>query len=86
MLRLIERLAHGAKIAGDAGCGLVMGDEHHLYLVGTIGLEALGEHIDGNTFAPGRIDHIDLEPQADAHVDPQMRELAETSGEDLVAG
>jgi hypothetical protein len=86
MMRVIERMAHTGDITCDTRRRLIVGDEHGLDLVMMVGLEVGGKDIYRHAFTPGHVDHLDLEAQTDAHIDPQMRELAEARGENLVAG
>ena len=81
----IHRLAHAGNIARHTGGGLVMRHQHGLVAVGGVGLELLGEDLDGHALAPGHVHHVDLEAHARAHVGPEQRELAEAGDQHLVA-
>ena len=82
----IQRPAQRRDIAGDAGRRLVMADQHRLDAMGLVGGEALGIGLDRRPLAPFALDHVHLEAEAPAHLDPEMGELAEAGGEHPVAG
>ena len=85
MLGRVDRAAHGGDIAGDAGRGLVMHDEHALDLVVLVGAERLLDAIGIDAGAPLLLLDDDVEAVAAGELDPQMAELAEPRGEQLVA-
>ena len=82
----IERPAHGGDVGGDAGRGLVVGDEDGLDLVLRVGPETPLEFGHRHARAPGHVDHLHVEAEAFGHLHPQRRELAEAGHQDLVAG
>ena len=78
MLGGVERAAHGSDVAGDAGGGLVMDDEHALDLVGLVGAQRLLDALGVGAGAPLLLLHDHLEPMPLGELDPQMAELAES--------
>ena len=84
-LALVQRLADARDVAGDAGRGLVVGEEHRLDLVTLVGRERLAVALDRRALAPLGVEHLDLEAEPLGHVDPEMAEHAEAGGEHLVA-
>ena len=83
MLDAVHRLAKGGDIAGNAGGSFVLAHQDGLDLVLLIGAERGQIALDRGAFAPRGFQHLDLEPQPLAHVDPQVAELAEAGREDL---
>ncbi len=75
-----------ADVAGDAGGGLVVREEHGLDLVRLVGGERLLIPLDRRPLAPLGVEHVDPEAQPLGHVDPEMAEHAEARREDAVAG
>ena len=82
---VVQRLAHPGDVAGDAGGGLVVGEEHRLDLVRLVGRERLLVALDRRALAPLGVEHVDLEAQPLGHVDPEMAEHAEARREHPVA-
>jgi hypothetical protein len=85
MIHVVERAAHGRDIAGDAGGGLVVADQHRLDAPRLVTFERAGEGLDRRALAPGDIDRLDLDAVALAEIDPEMRELAIARRQHLVA-
>ena len=81
---IVQRLAHGAHIAGDAGRGLVVREEHRLDLVLLVGGERFLVALDRGAFSPFGVEHVHREPEALRHVDPELAEHAEPRGKDAV--
>ena len=73
-------------VAGDAGGGLVVREEHGLDLVRLVGGERLLVALDRRALAPLGVEHVDLEAEPLRHVDPEMAEHAEARREHAVAG
>ena len=86
MLGVVHRLAHGGDVGGHARGGFVMRGENGLDLVILVGLQRLFDQLGIIAGAPLALLHDDIETLALAEIDPQMRELAEALGENLVAG
>ena len=86
VIEIVEQLAHGGDVAGDAGCGLVVANQDGLDLPRGVGGKALGVGLDRSPFAPGHVDDLDVQGMAFAEVDPEVRKLPEARGQDLVAG
>ena len=86
MLGGVDGAAHGGDIAGDAGRRLVMHDHHALDLVVLVGAKRLLDALGIGAGAPLLLLDDDLEPVTAGELDPQMAELAEAGGEQLVAG
>ena len=84
MPRGIECLADRGHVAGDAGGGLVLADQHGLDRVRLVGLERRLIAIRRRAFTPFDLEHLDLEPETAAHVDPEITELTEVRGQHAV--
>ena len=79
-------MANRGHVARNAGRRLVVADQDRLDPMLLVGRQALGIGFDRHALAPFGIDGIDLEPEATAHLDPKMGELAEARGQHPVAG
>ena len=86
MLGGVDGAAHGGDIAGDAGRGLVVDDHDALDLVVLVLAERLLDALGIGAGAPLLFLDDDLEPVTAGEFDPQMAELAEPGGKQLVAG
>ena len=85
MLGVVQRLPDPGHVAGDAGGGLVVGEEHGLDLVRLVGREGLLVALDRRALTPLGVEHVDLEAEPLGHVDPEMAEHAEARREHPVA-
>jgi hypothetical protein len=77
---------HGRDVRGDAGRGLVMGDEDGLDLAVAVAAETAAEFRRGAGRAPGHVDDLDLKAHAFRHLGPERREGAVPRHQHLVAG
>jgi len=86
MAGVIERAAHGSHIARDPGRSLVVTDQHCLDAAAPVRRERGLVTIDRRPLAPLGLEHLDLEAEPLAHVNPQMGELSEARRQHAVAG
>ena len=85
MPRGIERPADRGDVGADAGRGLVMGRKHRLDAVRGVGAQDLLVALCGEARAPRRLDDLDVELMALAHVDPAPAEHAVLRGKNAIA-
>ena len=81
----VDRLTHGTDVAGDAGGGLVMDRHDGLDLVVRVGAQRLLDPLRVRTRAPLFFLNDHVQAEALGHVDPEVAELAEARGQNLVA-
>ena len=85
MLGCVERLAHAGDIAGNAGCGFVVGGKHRLDFVRGVLGENVGILLEWYARAPFFIAQHDFQSEPLGHIDPEQRELTEARHQNFVA-
>jgi hypothetical protein len=84
MLRAIHRLPDGGDVAGHAGGGLVVDDEHALDPVRHVVGQRLLDPFDRRAFAPLDVEYLHVQTDPLGQVDPEMTELPVSRRQDPI--
>lgn len=83
--RVVHGPTTGPDVAGDAGGGLVVHDQHGLDGVCGVSRERVGDAIGRRRFVPLEIDDVGAQAESLGAVDEQMTELAEPHRQHAIA-
>jgi len=86
VLGRINGPANSCNVRGDSGGGLVVDHADGFDRVLGISLEALGNHLGANAFAPAALHHLWLETESRGHTGPEGCKVPRLEHQDLIAG